>query len=407
MEVMPVQPKIPRATATAKEPRKPRTSTTDIKASSESGAGGFVKAATAAQKVFRCVRCGATSIEPNVHFYMNTESSLFAGNSYYIPICKHCLQEMYDEYIHAGYAPAVALHVIAHVTDLPYHVPTIEKLVDIRSTKMVDDYVVRLRKNKGSVTDSSFSQGIIRNDIEVIKQLNETNNHDNESEWDEISVKNKHYVLNIVGHDPFVDPNLSKGDRQFLFNTMAGYCPDSSVADDSHKLQSIINIVNMQLQVQKVTNLINAELQKPISERSDIKKLVDAQRSLIISIDSMAEKNEISSNKTGASKGSNTLSGRIRELQLNGFQGIEVNRFDVEQSQVMQQVADISMQAIVHELHLEDNDYSAIVTNQLEMLNTIRAERDKLEEDARLLKNENIQLKQLIINGEGDDGDNQ
>jgi hypothetical protein len=62
----------------------------------------------------------------------------------------------------------------------------------------------------------------------------------------------------------------------------------------------------------------------------------------------------------------------------------------------MQQVADISMAAILKELHLDESEYADMLANQTKMIDKLNKEIAYSKEIARVLLRENIDLRDII-----------
>ena len=59
----------------------------------------------------------------------------------------------------------------------------------------------------------------------------------------------------------------------------------------------------------------------------------------------------------------------------------------------MKQVADCSNRSILEQLNLDSNEYTQMIKEQREMIQSLQSELDKVKEDYRLCNNELIDLK--------------
>lgn len=84
---------------------------------------------------------------------------------------------------------------------------------------------------------------------------------------------------------------------------------------------------------------------------------------------------------------------KIKDLNLRDS---AINGFDIDTCKGMQQVADISMSAIVDKLHLDDSEWSDIVAQQRQMVADANKKAEACEEATRLLLRENIELRALL-----------
>ena len=311
---------------------------------------------------------------------------MYTANGGYVPICKSCMQELYTyAFDVSGGDVELAIQICCHYLDWPFNPVIANKAKEAKISYPLQEYSNRIVHSRDK--DKDFGQTLvfrIKNEDKVAADERAAA----EKKWDTASLKNMAYVKKIVGYDPFDDTSLTSEDRMYLFNTMAGYCPDDSIIDDSHRLQSILNIVNLQLQAHKVGEQISREFAKsPISPHT-IDSFTKIQKDLFQSINSMAKENGVSASSAGAAKPVNTLTERMKVLKEQGFDAIEVNMFNIEQSKCFQKIADISLHSMIKELRLEDNDYSEMQAEQLELITKLTNERDKLAEELRLLKNE-------------------
>lgn len=208
-----------------------------------------------------------------------------------------------------------------------------------------------------------------------------------EVKWSRADKQNMSFVINTVGYDPFEDCNMSDNDRKNAFNILAGYCDSDGIKEDSHKLQSVIQLAQIQIQCRKMDELINAELSSSSPNEDAITKLSTTKKNLLATATALAKDNNISSNYSkNSSKGANTLSYKMKELADNDFEAIKVNLFDIKTSEAMKQIADLSNKSILEQLDFDSNDYVEIIKDQREMIIALTTERDALAEELRLLK---------------------
>ena len=97
------------------------------------------------------------------------------------------------------------------------------------------------------------------------------------------------------------------------------------------------------------------------------------------------------------SKGQNTLTGKMKELDLIGFRDAKINMYDIEYCRGMQQVAEISAKAQVDQIGFDENIIDEIQGIRRELVDNLQKERDKAVERARRLLVENKDLKDFLI----------
>ena len=71
---------------------------------------------------------------------------------------------------------------------------------------------------------------------------------------------------------------------------------------------------------------------------------------------------------------------------------VKVNLFDIETSEAMKQIADISNRSIMEQLTWDSNDYTEMIKEQREKLLMLQDENGELKEQNRILQNQIIDL---------------
>ena len=203
----------------------------------------------------------------------------------------------------------------------------------------------------------------------------------------ELDTQNEKDVLRLLGYDPF--EYEVESDRPNLFNKLVDYL-DESTLEDGFKLSSVIELTKTFNQIDK----INAAISKTMSDVKNFSKnagsitsLVNAKDKMYKSVLDIAKENGISvKHATNKSKGAGTLSGILKQLQEHDIHEVDVNLFDVETSEGIRQVADMSNESIMKQLQFDENDYSTMIQEQRVLLDEYRERAEKLEEEVRLLK---------------------
>jgi hypothetical protein len=128
-----------------------------------------------------------------------------------------------------------------------------------------------------------------------------------------------------------------------------------------------------------------------------IKQLADTVSKLLSGANALAKDNGISINfNNSKSKGQNTLTGKMKELDLIGFRDAKINMYDIDYCMGMQQVANISCKAQVDQIGFDENVMNEISNIRRELVDTLQKERDKAVERARRLLVENKDLKDFL-----------
>lgn len=210
--------------------------------------------------------------------------------------------------------------------------------------------------------------------------------------YNDLDAQNKKDVIRMIGYDPFEGEN--KTDKRLLYNTLVDYLDDSTL-EDGFKLQAVITIVkafNQAGKIDKALALITSDIEQLSTNSGAVKSLVQSKKQIIDSINSLAKDNGISvNNNHSKGKGAGTLSGIIKNLQNIGLDQADVNLFDIETSNGIKQVADISNQSILDQLKFDENDYNEMLITQREMIKQKDTKIDSLEEENRKLKKKMLQ----------------
>lgn len=101
-------------------------------------------------------------------------------------------------------------------------------------------------------------------------------------------------------------------------------------------------------------------------------------------------------NSKSKTKGEDTFTGRLRKLKELNLRDADLNGFDIETCKGMQQVADISMAAIIKGLHFSEDEMSDIVATQRQKIKKMDLETKSYKEAVRILLRENLDLRDTL-----------
>jgi hypothetical protein len=195
-------------------------------------------------------------------------------------------------------------------------------------------------------------------------------------------------VMRILGYDPFIYENCD--DRENLFNKLIGYLDDEATKEDNFKVLAVIEIVvsfNQADKLNRTLAILMSEASKIAENSAAIKSTIDAKDKILKNVLALAKDNGISVNhNNNKSKGGNTLNGIVKKLTEIGLSEAVVNLYDLETSDAMRQIADISHKSILSQLVLDENDQSDMLAQQRELIRRMDEKTMKLEEENRLLK---------------------
>lgn len=332
-----------------------------------------------------CQCCGEEKVESN--FFSSKWSKVWNITDHKVLFCKDCIQKLFDEFKNR-FDEFTALKICCHYLDVPVYREMYDSIVQNNNFFNVGLYLRQM--NLGQFQYKGFEVSMVNGEL---GKTEDEAKEEREAKWSRADKQNMNYCISVCGYDPFENCGMTDLDRKYCFNILAGYCDSQGVSEDGHKVQSVIQITNSQLQCRKIDEFINAELMSQSPDESRIKNLSTTKKQLLDAIAKIAQDNNISSAyNQNSSRGANTLSSKMKEIADNGFESIYVNCFDIETCEAMEQIARISNRAIMDELNLDGSDYSDMVKEQRDMITNLDAKYKALEEENRVLKNRIIDL---------------
>lgn len=209
---------------------------------------------------------------------------------------------------------------------------------------------------------------------------------------------NRRDVIRMIGYDPFSSYPVEE-DKPVLYAQLISFIDDET-KNDGMKMNAVIQIVKSFNQIRKINDAIDglsSDTMKLNNNNGTIKQLADTVSKLLAGANALAKDNGISVNfNNSKSKGQNTLTGKMKELDLIGFRDAKINMYDVDYCRGMQQVAEISSRAQVDQIGFDENVMSEIQNIRRELVDTLQKERDKAVERSRILLVENKDLKEFL-----------
>jgi hypothetical protein len=332
-----------------------------------------------------CQCCGEE--KSDINFFTAKWSKVWNITNHKVLFCKDCIQKLFDEFKNR-FDEFTALKICCHYLDVPVSREMYDSIVQNNNFFNVGLYLrqMNLRQLQYQGFEVSMVNGELSKTEDIAKE-------EREAKWSRADKQNMNYCISVCGYDPFENCGMTDLDRKYCFNILAGYCDSQGVSEDGHKVQSVIQITQSQLQCRKLDEFINAELMSQSPDESRIKNLSTTKKQLLDAIAKIAQDNNISSAyNQNSKKGMNTLSSKMKEIADNGFESIYVNCFDIETCKAMEQIAEISNQAIMNELCLDSSDYSDMVKEQRGMITELDKKAKSLEEENRILKNRIMDL---------------
>ena len=197
-------------------------------------------------------------------------------------------------------------------------------------------------------------------------------------------------------YDPFEDE--SPKDRSRLMSDLVTMI-DDAMKDDLVRMRAALEIVRAFYRIDKIGETLKQLQLTPedtVNNSNAIKQLTAAksqETSMVTNFSKdhgFAEKYAISK-----SKGSGTLSAIVRDMKEANYDFGTVNAYDIETSEAIKQVSDISAESIFKQVGFTSADYADMVKEQAIELKKLREELARKEEELRLIREKN--LKQELL----------
>lgn len=351
---------------------------------------------------FLCYYCGNKKVRSK--FYASTDPFNTVG---VIPYCKECIEKIARNYNKTskqfGDVTKQSLCAALERMDLPYldilweasykevNAPDLDRpktnvwAAYIKNVKLPQYNGMRWRDG------DLFKKGEVKN-IDEDFERNLT-----PEVLDEYKT-NKKDIIRLVGYDPFANYPVEQ-DLPVLYAKLISFI-DEETKNDGMKMNAVIQIVQSFNQIQKLNDAINelsADTSKLNANNGTIKQHADTISKLLSGANALAKDNGISLNyNNNKSKGQNTLTGKMKDLDLIGFRAAKINMYDIDYCKGMQQVAEISAKAQIDQIGFDENVMNEINNIRRELVDDLQKQKDKALERARVLLVENRDLKDFL-----------
>lgn len=351
---------------------------------------------------FLCYCCG--SQKKRSEFYKSSDPFNSVGVT---PYCKECLERIARNYNsnskQFGDVTKQSLMLACERADVPY----LENLWESSYNEVHDPSLKQPKTNVWAAYIKNVKMpqynGMRWRDGDLFKEGESKNTEENFERnltpevLDEYKT-NKKDIIRLIGYDPFANYPVEQ-DLPVLYAQLISFI-DEETKNDGMKMNAVIQIVQAFNQIQKLNDAINelsADTQKLNANNGTIKQHADTISKLLSGANALAKDNGISLNYNNSkSKGQNTLTGKMKELDLIGFRDAKINMYDIDYCKGMQQVAEISAKAQIDQIGFDENVMSEINNIRRELVDDLQKQRDKAVERARVLLVENKDLKEFL-----------
>lgn len=355
-----------------------------------------------------CLNCDEHNGKVNSFYISNNKTHIH--NACRVPYCKDCLTEFYNEYYKQTGRSDLAMYYLCRKADVFYSTKIMEG-AESASLKLNQPIVSSYFRMLNSIKDNAnfkdnFNDSANFLDIEILEDKYRSgkvvSNSDSGStviapdvftEADEI---NKNDCIKLLGYDPFFDN--SKSEQKYLYNILLPFLDDATL-EDAFKLPIVIELVKSLGQVEKLNKTFNTMMASTenIEENANkLSNLIGSKDKLHRSILAMAKDNGISVNHAlNKSQGAGTLSRVVKELEEIGLREAKMNLFDIETSESMQQVANISNKSIMEQINFQDSELWDMIAELREIRIKLDKKVDELTEQLRLERVKNSDLQDI------------
>lgn len=346
-----------------------------------------------------CHHCG--KFHPKTSYYKSAKTA-----SGVIPICKACLYTMatnYDSKTKTHNVTQESIMLALRMADLPYIYTLYESCLTDAESEMstkteasIWTTMIRMLQSLPQYAGLGWESSEFKSEHDDLDNAN-CNKSSLNNELVETYAANKRTVISALGYDPF--STASDTDKPLMYSKLAGLL-DESTNEDEVKLGACVEITHSFNQAEKYNSVIN-ELQQTAHSCAKnaglIKTLAETKNKIFTSMLALAKENGITINSSNKNtKGANTWTGTIKEMKEMKLREAEVNAFDVGTAAGMRQVAELSIGAILKQISLDENDYTEMIKTQREIIDDINDKLLAAEEEARLFKRENKDLKDFL-----------
>lgn len=347
---------------------------------------------------FTCNMCG--ELKDASKFYKNTDPLCTTGVT---RICKKCAEKLaYSEDLNGNRkAPdEQSVQLALRYLDKPFY----QKLYDSSILEAANTMSGKTKNN----TWTSYIKNISMNQYNTYTWkdgdcgsgtalLPSVGSVDNSDEVKKMYKTNKRTVISALGYDPF--ESAADADKPLMYGKLVGFL-DESTQDDELKLGACVEIVHSLNQSEKINTVINALQKTPesiIKNSATIKALEATKKDIMKTTLDLARDNGISIKHSNRNtKGAHTLTGKLKMLKQSDLRSKEMNLFDINTADGMKQVAEMSFEAIMKQINPDENDFAEMVRTQAEMIKDLQNRCDVAEEEARVYRRENNDLKEFL-----------
>lgn len=342
---------------------------------------------------FTCYLCG--ELKSRDDFYRSTDTRCVSGVT---RICKECASKIAHDSYEDGEdkePTADSIHSACEYLDYSWLYAVYSDALKNSQQNRNDIWSEYIRGISNPAYEfNRFKDSDVYNKAAVLnaEYSNTQDTLDEEFEF------NRRDVIRLVGYDPFENYPITS-DLPRLYAQLISFI-DEETKSDGMKMGAVIQIVKKLNQAEK----INAQIDFFVNDYKNfgqnvglVDRLASSSQKLMSVANALAKDNGISVNfNNNKSAGASTLSGKIKKLTEIGLRSAKINTFDIGTCEGMRQVAEINEETRHKRIGYDENIASEIKDIKVELVERMTKERDEAKETARLLLQENKDLKEYL-----------
>lgn len=216
------------------------------------------------------------------------------------------------------------------------------------------------------------------------------------SEGTEQCKRDRNDIIEKFHYDPFDKEPIA--DRARLYSDLLTLY-DDAMASDLVRQRAAIEIVKSFYRIDCIGQTIQelqANTRSMVDNSKVLKELIDQKKKETDMVTSFSKDHGFAERyQMARSKGTGTLSSVVRDGYDNHFDRLAVNKFDIATAEAMKQVANISSEAMIHQIQLTGDEFRNMIEEQAIEIRKLTEKVGNLTEANRLLR-EKVVKNELI-----------
>lgn len=269
-----------------------------------------------------------------------------------------------------------------------YNIPFCEEIYELL-TKTKSDSVF---ENMPVIYDDTIAADIRFKDITFFDQLQMENFEQVYSETlptlglNEESRKDREQIIKIIGYDPFSKNPIE--DKPQLYRDLTGMLTDN-MRKDIPRAKAAVEVVTGYNNIRKYQDRVNQLINNGNLD-DDTQKQLDKHLEMIAkitaSVNALCEKNGFVNSKAIGNNGKGMLSDVMNTIDEHTYDPGIVDYYDIQTSQSIRQISDISIKSMLNQVKLTGQDYVEMLSEQNKIVHEAQEKMRALKEALRIAK---------------------